>query len=178
MGKNFSNISATRPESIGPVHIVALLAILAAIAAVACSRDDGLTDLQRRAYEINQAVMCPVCPGESIDQSQNPLAVSMRGIVYDRLQQGWTEQQIKDHFVESYGDSVLLAPPAEGFNLIIWVLPPVGITGAIGVLFFALRAMRRGRESGEILDNIELTDEEYETYAERIERALSDERAS
>ena len=156
------------------VFFVAAVALLAALALSACSRDDGLTALERRAYEINQAVMCPVCPGESIDQSQNPLAVRMRGIVYDRLEQGWTEQQIKDHFVESYGDSVLLAPPARGFNLIIWIVPPVAIAGAAGVLFLALRGMRRGRESGEILDDIELTDEELTAYSERIERAMSD----
>ena len=158
----------------GSIQLVFLVAIsLLALLLAACSRDDGLTALERHAYEINQAVMCPVCPGESIDQSQNPLAVRMRGIVYDRLQQGWTEQQIKDHFVESYGDSVLLAPPASGFNLIIWVIPPIAVAGGVGVLFLALRGMRRGRESGEILDDIELTDEELTAYSERIERALN-----
>jgi cytochrome c-type biogenesis protein CcmH len=173
MGK-ISQVRVMPPTGLGrSVFLLAAVSLLAVLLA-ACSRDDGLTALERHAYEINQAVMCPVCPGESIDQSQNPLAVRMRGIVYDRLSQGWTEQQIKDHFVESYGDSVLLAPPASGFNLIIWVVPPIAVAGGAFVLFLALRGMRRGRESGEILDDIELTDDELAAYSERIERAMSD----
>jgi cytochrome c-type biogenesis protein CcmH len=173
MGKN-SQVRAFPSGGSTRLVFLVVVGLLATLLFAACSRDDGLTALERRAYEINQAVMCPVCPGESIDQSQNPLAVRMRGIVYDRLSQGWTEQQIKDHFVESYGDSVLLAPPASGFNLIIWVVPPIAVAGAAFVLFLALRGMRRGRESGEILDDIELSDSEYASYAERIEQAMSD----
>lgn len=172
MGK-ISQVSTPAPTgAVSPAILIAFLGVFIALSLAACSRDDGLTALERHAYEINQAVMCPVCPGESIDQSQNPLAVRMRGIVYDRLQQGWTEQQIKDHFVESYGDSVLLAPPTSGFSLLAWLLPPIGIVGAGAVLVLALRAMRKGRESGEVLDDIELTDDEYADYSQRIEQAL------
>ncbi len=178
MGKISQVRTATLRRAGRLVYLGTLLALLAALALVACSRDDGLAELERRAYEINQAVMCPVCPGESIDQSQNSLAIRMRGIVIDRLQQGWTDQQIKDHFVESYGDSVLLAPPARGFNLLAWILPPVAIAGAAGVLLLAMRGMRCRRESGEVLEDVELTDEELATYSERVDRVLKNGRES
>ena len=157
--------------------LVLSLCALTAIAAAGCLRDGGAGELERRAQEINSTVMCPVCPGESIDQSQNPLAARMRGIVMDRLSQGWTERQIKEHFVESYGDSVLLAPPARGISLLAWILPPVGAAAAVAAVFLAMRAMRRGREDAEVLKDAELTEEEYARYAETIERAVTDREA-
>ena len=139
-----------------------------------CSQGDSEDGLEDRAHRINRTLMCPVCPGESIDQSQNPLAVRMRGIVTDRLQQGWTEQQIKDHFVESYGDSVLLSPPARGFSLLIWILPPVALAVAAAAAALAMRSMRRGSEPAEVLAGTELTDDEYGQYSRRLDRILSD----
>lgn len=160
------------PASAASLPLV--LAVCVVLAMAACSRWEDPDSLESRAQRINQTVMCPVCPGESIDQSQNPLAERMRGIVLDRLGQGWTEQQIKDHFVESYGDSVLLSPPARGFSLLIWILPPVAVAAAAAAAAFAIRSMRRGREPAEVLSGTELTDDEYRRYAERIDRVLGD----
>ena len=63
----------------------------------------------------------------------------MRGIVESRLQEGWTEEQIADSFVESYGPRVLLEPPASGISLMVWVVPPAAVVLAGGLLFLALR---------------------------------------
>ncbi len=158
----------------GAASLLAALGVCVTLATAACSQEGNPDSLESRAHRINQTVMCPVCPGESIDQSQNPLAARMRGIVLDRLGQGWTEQQIKDHFVESYGDSVLLSPPARGFSLLIWILPPVGVAAAAAAAAFAIRSMRRGREPAEVLTGTELTDDEYRRYAERIDHLLGD----
>ena len=158
----------------GAASPLLVLGVCVALVIAACSQGEDPDSLESRAQRINQTVMCPVCPGESIDQSQNPLALRMRGIVLDRLQQGWTEQQIKDHFVESYGDSVLLSPPARGFSLLIWILPPVGAAAAAAAVALAIRSMRRGREPAEVLTHTELTDSEYRHYAERIDRLLGD----
>ena len=158
----------------GPAPLLVAAWVCVTLAMAACSQEEDPASLESRAHRINQTVMCPVCPGESIDQSQNPLAERMRGIVLDRLRQGWTERQIKDHFVESYGDSVLLSPPARGFSLLIWILPPVGVAAAVAAAAFAIRSMRRGREPAEVLVDTELTEDEYSHYAERIDRLLGD----
>ncbi len=174
MGK-ISQWSSRAPRiPAGADSLPLVFGILIALAMAACSQGEDADSLESRAHRINQTVMCPVCPGESIDQSQNPLAERMRGIVLDRLEQGWTEQQIKDHFVESYGDSVLLSPPARGFSLLIWILPPVGLAAAAAAAAFAIRSMRRGREPAEVLTGTELSDNEYRRYAERIDRILEE----
>ena len=120
--------------------------------------------------------MCPVCPGESIDQSQNQLAIDMRGVVAEKLSEGWTDRQVREFFVERYGPSVLLEPPREGFSLIAWVLPPVGVVGAGTGLFFVVRAMRgRNRPASDGGTGVELSDEERTRYFDIIQTAISNE---
>ena len=142
--------------------------------AVGCTTQYGVPPLERRAYELDKAIMCPVCPGESIDQSQNPLAVQMRAIVLEQLQEGRTESEIKDFFVERYGTSVLLEPPASGFNLVVWVLPPLAVGAAALALFLTLRLMRRPRtDQADIAgEPAQLSTEERDDYFRRIEAAL------
>ncbi len=67
--------------------------VWALVLAVACTTQYDVPPLERRAHELNKAIMCPVCPGESIDQSQNPLAVQMRAIVFDQFREGRTESE-------------------------------------------------------------------------------------
>ena len=142
--------------------------------AVGCTTQYGVPPLERRAYELDKAIMCPVCPGESIDQSQNPLAVQMRAIVVEQLQEGRTEGEIKDFFVERYGTSVLLEPPASGFSLVVWVLPPLAVGAAAVTLFLALRLMRRPRADQPDIawKPAQLSTEERDDYFRRIEAAL------
>ena len=92
--------------------------------------------LEERAQSLDRQLMCPVCPAETIDQSQAEIALQMRNLVRAKLQTGESEQQILDYFVDKYGRSVLSEPPAEGFNLLVWVIPPIALLGG-AVLFWA-----------------------------------------
>ena len=129
---------------------------------------------ERRTQALNRAIMCPVCPGESIDQSQNPLAAQMRGIVVEKLADGESESDIKSFFVERYGDSVLLSPPGRGFNLVAWLMPPIGVAAAGIAVLLALRLMRRPvrPEDAQPVADIELSRAERDDYFRRIESAL------
>ena len=152
--------------------ILFILAILIGIAPAGCAdaRADVPT-IERRAQSLNQSIMCPVCPGESIDQSQVALAVQMRGIVNDKLEDGWSDEQIQDFFVERYGPSVLLEPPTEGVSLAVWLAPPIGVAAAIAIFVFALRQMRRRPET----ERDDTDDDDLQPYYNRIESSISDE---
>ena len=150
-----------------------MAAVVVTIAA-GCIAQQEISTLERRAQELNKAIMCPVCPGESIDQSQNDLAASMRNIVFEQLEQGWSEGQVKQFFVDRYGPSVLMEPPRAGFSLVVWVLPPVGVVAAALALFLTLRVMRRsqiGRTEGTGA-TVQASDPELADYYRRIEAAL------
>jgi cytochrome c-type biogenesis protein CcmH len=141
----------------------------------ACTAVEEVPILERRAQEVNKGVMCPVCPGESIDQSQNPLSVQMRGIVVEKLEQGWTKQQIFDFFTERYGPSVILEPPTKGIHLLAWLVPPLGLAAALVTLYVVTRLMVRSRtvEAEEADGAIGLSAAERTRYVGRIEALLA-----
>ena len=143
-------------------------ALAALASACVTTATPDVPDSERRASALNKAIMCPVCPGESIDQSQNPLAAQMRAIVDEKLAEGWSERQIKDFFVERYGPSVLLEPPSEGFGITAWIVPPLAFALAIASLLLTLRWMRR---SSEQRDEGEVEDAERTRYVQRLESA-------
>ena len=165
----FSARPASGAARCGRARLAAALAALwLALFGLACDSASEVSTIEQREQRLNRAIMCPVCPGESIDQSRNPLSAQMRGVVRDRLERGWTEEQITDYFVDRYGPSVIMEPPASGFSLLAWAGPPVALVASVAALALALRAMRRRAPE----PKARLTDEEREEYFARIEDAL------
>ena len=151
-----------------------LLALVAVVFSTACAAmsDPDLPDIERRATALNKALMCPVCPGESIDQSQNPLAVQMRAVVRDMLEEGRDEDEIKTFFVDRYGPSVLLQPPSEGFGLAAWIVPPLGFGLAVVALLLTLKWMRMSADAS-VARREEDSERERDAYVSKIDAALS-----
>ena len=77
------------------VWVVSLFLLL--ILFVSCNRPE-ISKEEKRAQNIGNSIMCPICPGESIDQSQNELAVQMRSIVREKIREGFTDQEVKQYF--------------------------------------------------------------------------------
>lgn len=91
--------------------------------------------------------MCIECH-ESLAVAQSPESYSERQYIRDLIAQGKTAGQIKREMVAQYGAGVLAVPPAHGFNLLVYVLPPVLVV--IGIVTLAItipRWRRRAREA-------------------------------
>jgi len=127
-------------------------------------------DLDDRARAIAKKLQCPVCQTISVADSPSDLAVQMRTIIRQKLAEGWTEEQIINYFVERYGEGVLLEPPRQGFGLLAWVGPAVGIILGLGIIFGAVRAWRRTRPEAE--PALDPADEGR--YAPELEQAVRD----
>jgi cytochrome c-type biogenesis protein CcmH len=63
-----------------------------------------------------------------------------------KISQGWTEDQIKQYFVDNYGARVLAEPPREGFSLLVYLIPPIIILAGAVILFRAFRQWNREAE--------------------------------
>src|SRR6186997_3175590 len=68
------------------------------------------TALEARTSAVAATLRCPVCQGESIQESPSALAQQMRAVVRDRLRAGHTPDQIRAYFVSRYGEWILLEP--------------------------------------------------------------------
>jgi cytochrome c-type biogenesis protein CcmH len=118
-----------------------VVALCAAGAAWASEQNPTLAEVEAELY-------CPTCDGP-LRLSDAPVADRIRSFIRARIEAGDTKSEIKDKLVESFGVSVLAAPPKEGFNLLAWVLPLAGGFAAVVVLGFAVRRWSRSRTSDE-----------------------------
>ncbi|RDI96009.1 cytochrome c-type biogenesis protein CcmH [Meiothermus sp. QL-1] len=84
-------------------------------------------DFPPQVFEIARELRCPVCQGESAAESNAGIALEMRRIIAEKLAQGESPAEIKQFFVERYGDWILYNPPARGATLWVWLSPLVGL---------------------------------------------------
>jgi cytochrome c-type biogenesis protein CcmH len=123
---------------------VTLLLSLAPIVAQAVQPDEMLADpaLEARARAISHNLRCPVCQGETIDDSNAPISRDLRIVVRERLTAGDTDAQVVDFIVARYGEFVLFNPKPEGANLILWLAGPgLLLTGfVVAILYIRRRA--------------------------------------
>jgi len=66
-------------------------------------------------------------------------AEQLRGEIRAMLDQGKTKSDILDFYVGKYGDKVLSAPKAEGFNLTGYVTPFIAILASAVIIAFVVR---------------------------------------
>jgi len=91
-----------------------------------------------RAKAISSRLRCPVCQGESIQDSPAELATQMKSLVREQLASGKSETQVFDYFIGKYGQWILLEPRAEGINLLVYGLPILFIVGGGALLWGAV----------------------------------------
>ena len=77
--------------------------------------------LEARAKALQRELRCVVCQGQSIDESNAPLAADMRRLIREQIQEGKSDDAIKDFFVVRYGTFVLMNPPVERRHLSLMV---------------------------------------------------------
>ncbi len=124
------------------MHILILcLSLLFALPALAVQPDEVLSDpgLESRARAISKVLRCPVCQGETIDESNAPISRDLRLYLRERLVAGDTDAQVVDAVTERFGEYVLFQPPARGVN---WVLYLAGPLMLLLALFAGWRFLR------------------------------------
>ncbi|HEY1205040.1 MAG: cytochrome c-type biogenesis protein CcmH [Bryobacteraceae bacterium] len=82
---------------------------------------------------------------------------------------GMSDSAILDAFVKEYGVQILVRPPAQGFNLLGYVMPFIGI--ALG-LVFVWWAIKRFRKPLAVAAGPELDDATFAAYQAQIEKDL------
>jgi cytochrome c-type biogenesis protein CcmH len=78
------------------------------------------------------------CPHENC-----PIKTEMHKIINADLAEGKTEQATIQDLVDHYGEKVLAAPPASGFNLTAWILPGLGLIVGLVLAIAIVRRWRR-----------------------------------
>lgn len=119
--------------------VISLILILS-VFLTAHAQESGPTDDEVNA--VASQLYCPVCENIPLDACGTVACEQWRGIIRDKLAEGWTEEEIKTYFVAQYGDRVLAEPPIQGFNWLAYLIPFLALVGGLVLLTFGFRKWR------------------------------------
>jgi cytochrome c-type biogenesis protein CcmH len=96
--------------------------------------------LQERYRNLSHELRCMQCQNQSIADSPVGLAGDLRREVRQLLEDGKTDQEIRQHMRDRYGDFILFRPEFSARNAWLWITPVLLLLIGIGV---AIRIIRQ-----------------------------------
>lgn len=132
-------------------HTAAGAVVALMLAALLVSGAGSAQAAQRASFtQIEDDIMCVVCH-EPLAVARSPEAFQERDYIRGLILQGQSRKQIERNLVEQYGPAVLAKPPAHGFNLFVYIVPPVVL--ALGIVTLAITIPRWRRRAREFSDD-------------------------
>ena len=125
MGKSIINSNILIP-------LISFLFIL-----ISCISNTDQTN--NREYNLFSQIMCPICDGQTIAESQASIAEDMKNMIRDQIKDGKEDKEILKYFEERYGQEILSNPIPKGFNLTIWIAPILIIIISSTITIYSLR---------------------------------------
>ena len=118
----------------------ALMAVAVVVALTIGTLDRGeARTAEERVHDIAGTIRCPACSGQSVASSDASSAQAIRREIAERVEQGQSDDEIRDYFASRYGDELLLTPPSSGVGSLVWIIPVVALVGGGAGLWFAFR---------------------------------------
>ena len=135
-----------------------VLVVLVAVAAVfLIARSSPSDEPDARAGRLEHELACPVCTGEALAESNAPEARAMKAEIPELIDDGMSDDQIKQHYVDIWGERILLEPQNDGIALIAWGLPVIAIIlGAAGIVFALRKWSNQPRLAATADDEVEV----------------------
>jgi cytochrome c-type biogenesis protein CcmH len=102
----------------------------------------GAVPIRTTLPAVEGQVMCVTCKIPLL-VAQSAQASRERAYIQRLILLGRTEAQIKHALVAQYGPTVLALPPAHGFDLAVYLVPPCVVLALLGLLALLLPRWRR-----------------------------------
>jgi len=148
-----------------PIAAAALVALLALVVLNAVRPGESPTRTQSAAA-IAAELRCPDCQSLSVADSHTASAIEIRRQIDELLRGGASPDAVRQHFVDRYGDWILLAPRSPvawalpfvvvgvGVALLVWLRPRTAAEGRDTVVPEVAESeqLRRVRDEAEALD--------------------------
>lgn len=96
---------------------------------------------EAEATQLMHSLRCIQCQGQSIADSDAPMAGTMRAEVRQQIAAGQKPNEIRDWMVQRYGEWVSFEPELKGAGLLLWIAPLILLVVSI----FVARGLFRRR---------------------------------
>ena len=111
--------------------------------------------LQKRYYALTHELRCMQCQNEALADSPVGLAADLRVQVRELLISGQSDEQIRQHMVDRYGEFILFRPRMNWRNAWLWSAPGVLMLLGIVIAWRVIRTRARLVDSEEADSSVE-----------------------
>lgn len=131
--------------------LLAIILLLLTVPAFASGEPLIFKDLEQetRYLKLTTQLRCLVCQNQNLADSDAPLAQDLRQEIYEMMQSGSTDDEIKQFLIDRYGDFVLYMPPVKSNTLVLWLMPAILLFGGALVLVVVIRKRKPDSEGQE-----------------------------
>ncbi len=92
-----------------------------------------------RFQKLAAELRCLQCQNQNLADSDSALAKDLRKLVFEQMQSGKTDADIKTFLIARYGDFVIYDPPVNAQTAPLWIAPILGFAVLIGALIYRAR---------------------------------------
>ena len=96
-----------------------------------------------RFQHLTAQLRCPMCQNETLADSTAPIARDLRHEVFRLMQEGRSDDQIKQYLVARYSDYVLYDPPVNPTTWVLWFGPLLILLAGAGAVVVTIRKRSR-----------------------------------
>ncbi len=122
---------------------IGLAAVAVVVLAVALWPRGGTPSVAAHTRSLASELRCVDCEGLSVAESSTASAREQRRDISARIRRGESDAEIRQVYVDRFGESILLKPSSNGIGVIVWALPVVVLLVGAGGLVLALRRWQR-----------------------------------
>jgi cytochrome c-type biogenesis protein CcmH len=95
-----------------------------------------------RFQGLTAELRCLQCQNQNLADSDSALAKDLRQLVFEQMQGGKSDQDIKQYLITRYGHFVIYDPPVNRQTLLLWLLPILAFGVLAGALLWRARLAR------------------------------------
>jgi cytochrome c-type biogenesis protein CcmH len=118
--------------------------------------------------DLTHALIAPCCWTASVAEHGSGQAPVLEAQIRRMVADGMTREAILQHYIDEFGERILVEPRRRGFNVLAYWIPWVAVAlGALGIVWFVKR-----RHPHEALDAITLPAGGTDPYRRRVREEL------
>ncbi len=102
------------------------------------------SDIHQTALSIYKKIICPVCSGQTLEDSQSDQAIFMKQEILKSLESGKSEEIIIQNFIAQYGESIVRQPSLKLHTIPLWLVPWTLLFGSIFAILFRWKRQKSG----------------------------------
>ncbi|MBT6371424.1 MAG: cytochrome c-type biogenesis protein CcmH, partial [Acidimicrobiaceae bacterium] len=136
-----------RPARIGWGRAIWLLVLVVAVGSLVVSEvaDQAPRTNADRVHALAGDFACPVCQGQSLGESDVPIARTIRSTIRTMVDEGRTDAEVRTMLVDRFGEDIDYTPTGRGLTGLVWVLPVLVAAAALTGVSLAVVRWTSGR---------------------------------